>query len=1000
MSFTNPNALWLLFLLPVFGVIGWPRLAYRRQRDFASLVIRLVLVTLIILALAGPQIQRTADKLAVVFLIDRSDSVSPAMQSAAVEYVRNAAEEMEDQDQAAVVVFGANALVEIPVTETLELVQLGADPVRLNTDLAEAMRVGLALFPADTAKRMVVLSDGKQTVGDAEAVARLAAASDVQIDYVTLASDTDQFSGPEILLSAVDVPTMVNEGEQFNLTVTLESNYRNALAELRVLSGGRVVHRREVELPVGTTNEVFEIVAPRAGQVDFQVVVEPRSADSFYQNNQLSAFTQVSGPPRVLLVTTDEREVESLRTVFEETGLIVEVQGPRDLPIGLAPLSTYDSIVLANISATDLTEDRMALLQAYVRDLGGGLVTIGGPNSYGVGGYFDTPLEETLPVEMRIKDQERLPQLTMLFVIDRSGSMEVSSSGGISNLELAKEAVIRSMSLLNDNDRVGVMSFDTGAYYVVEIQRVGDAANRVMLGELVGSLRPGGGTNIRQGVLRADEVLRDDPSNVKHIILLTDGGADPTGITPAVQRMFDNYDITTSVVAVGQGYAPWLQEVATAGNGKFHYAFDVSTIPAIFTAETLLATRSYIFEETFDPVLNVRHPIVSGLDSTPPLDGYIATSAKDTATTILLGPEDDPLLAAWQYGLGRAVAFTSDASSRWASDWLNWPGYASFWSQAVRWSITSGNSSNIEARIVQRGEEAVLVVDVRNNRGDYLNGLQLDASVVSAQLESQTLNLQQTAPGRYEAVFSPEEEGAYFISVAGSTPQDDAGLSPESVQQTTGWVLSYSAEYRIEPEGFDAPQQLLSNVAALTGGGSLRDDPVSAFAHNLDQERAAQPIWQYFALAGLLLLPLDVAVRRLVLTRSDLQKMRAALTGWVPGGRQRAAEGALAAAGRMERLLDAKGRARTARPSEDASAEAGQRSTAPPPPVSAPPPRRAAPPSAPPPTPPPTASKPARQPRSKPGKAPAKPAKSTSEGEGSLASRLLESRRSSRDQDE
>ena len=986
MSFTNPGAFLLLLLLPVFVVVGWPRLAYRRRRDAISLAIRLALVTLLIIGLAGIQVQRTADKLAVVFLIDVSDSVPPARQSAALEYVRIAADAMREGDQAAVVVFGADALVEIPMTERLELVQMGSDPVRLETDLAEAMRLGLALFPADTAKRMVIISDGQQTVGDAEEVARLAAATDVQIDYVFLgdAASGDSIGGPEILVKDVSAPAMVNEGESFDLTVTLATNRRDSLAEVQVLSGGSIIHRQEVALQPGENTFVFpDIVAPTAGFVDFRVVVEPRSADVFYQNNQLSAFTQVTGPPRVLLVASDDREIETLRAVLEETGLRVDVQGPRDLPLGLAPLSSYDSIVLANVSASDLTEDRMAYLQAYVRDLGGGLVVIGGPNSYGVGGYFDTPLEETLPVEMRIRDQERIPQLTMLFVIDRSGSMEISGPSGVSNLELAKEAVVRSFDLLNDTDRTGVLSFDISAYFVLDIQPVGDEVHRAQMREQVGTLRPGGGTNIRQGVLAADRALRNDPSQLKHIILLTDGGSDPSGIIPAVDRMYQNYSITTSVVAVGQDYAQWLRSVAEAGRGQFHLAYDVSTIPAIFTAETLLATRSYIFEQDFTPTLGARHPIIDGLESMPVLKGYIATTEKETATVILRGPEDDPLLAAWQYGLGRAVAFTSDASARWAVNWIGWDGYADFWSQAVRWTIIDDDASNVEARVVQRGEQTVVVVDARDATGDYLNGLQLDASVINAQLQTSSLRLQQTAPGRYEAVFTPEAEGAYFITVAGGMSETADNLGQQSVVQTAGWVLSYSSEYDVDVSGTEQQtgEVLLARLARSTGGTSLRDRPEDAFLHNLDQEQAAQPIWPDFLLAALLLLVVDVAVRRLVVTRTDLESARAKIAGWAGLGAQPAAEMAESSA-RMSRLMDAKGRARSAG-AGGASSDAER----PYPPGTEPAPWRApAPPKT---TPPPPTS---------PHESPDKPR--PSEG-GSLASRLLERRQTSRrDQDD
>lgn len=910
MSLTTPDALLLLLiLLPAVAVIGWPRLRYRRRRDAAALVLRLVLVTLIVLGLAGVRVQRTADKLAVVFLIDVSDSVAPELQSAAVRYVREAAQAMKAEDQAAMVVFGADALVETPITDRLELVQIGSDPVRLNTDLAEAMRVGLALFPADTAKRMVILSDGRQTVGDAEQVARLAAASSVQIEYVALTPDTatEQVAQPEVLIAGVDVPATVNEGERFTVTASLTSNRPSSLVEVRVLSGGQVIERREVELPLGTTNEAFELIAPVAGFVDFTVVVEPRGADTFYQNNQLSAFTEVAGSPRVLLVTSDSREVDALSQVLSASGLRVDVLGPRDLPIGLAPLSSYDCIVLANVSAADLTADRIRYLQAYVRDLGGGLVAIGGPNSYGVGGYFATPLEETLPVDVRLKDQKRIPQLTLLFVIDRSGSMEVASGGSVSNLELAKEAVVRSFDLLNDTDRTGVLSFDVSAYYVVPIQDVGDALNRQRMRDLVGSLRSGGGTSIRQGIQSADEVLRGDPSELKHVILLTDGGADQSGIIPAVTRMYQNYGITTSVVAVGQQYVDWLSQVAAAGHGKFHLAYDVSTIPAIFTAETLLATRSYISEERFVPALAARHPIVEGFASLPALDGYIASTAKENATVIVLGPQDDPILAAWQYGLGRAVAFTSDASSRWAGAWIDWEGYADFWNQAVRWAIVSGNTDNVELRVSLRGEQAVLIADVRDNQGRFLNGLQLDASVVTSRLDQRTLSLQQMAPGRYEAVFTPTTEGAYFITVAGGTTPGAAIPIPETVLQTTGWVLSYSAEYRIDAsEDAERGLALLRRIADLTGGGSLRDTPSAAFLHNLNQEQAAQPIWPYLLLAALLVLPVDIAVRRLVITARDVERMRA----WVGRSSPRYD---VPDSERMGRLMEAKDRARAQR---------------------------------------------------------------------------------------
>lgn len=883
MSFTNPSALFLLLLLPLFIWIGFPRLAYRRRRDSIALGLRLLLVILLILSLAGLQARRQADKLAVVFLIDYSDSMDSAAKSAAAIYVREALQTMRDGDQAAVVIFGANALVEHPMDDEVDISQIGSQPITLNTDLAEAIRLGLALFPADTAKRMVILSDGQQTTGDAERAAELAEATGVQIDYVTYSRQRM----PEVLVSAVQAPSIVNEGERFDLIVTLESE-ETTRANLFIDAAGVPLpnYPVTVDLEAGINRFVVPVSGYTTGFVDFAVEITPVGADSFQKNNRLTAFTRIEGQPRILVVRPDPAqnngidETQYLIPALTEEGLQIDVLEPSELPLGLPQLSIYESIILANVSATDLSPTRMELLQSYVRDLGGGLVAIGGDQSYGVGGYFQTPLEEMLPVEMRIRDQERVPPLTMVFVIDRSGSMEIASLSGVSNLELAKEAVMRSFDFLNDRDKAGVVTFEQFSSWVFDIQELGGSSNRSRLSDLVASLRPGGGTDIFGGLTAASNVLPSDSSPLKHIILLTDGGASPEGIVPLVGRMFDNHDITTSVVAVGEDYAPWLQDVARRGNGNFHVTLDITTIPSIFAAETVLATRSYIFEDPFFPVQTARSPILEGITSVPELQGYVATTPKDTATVILTGPNEDPILASWQYGLGRSVAFTSDATGRWGADWTTWSGYPDFWKQVVNWTITQGRDSNVEVWVEERGESAAVIVDARDNNGRYLNALDLDVGIVFPREEGSSLEaggdaperyetqLRQVAPGRYEAIFEPPRVGTYFIRVAGVT-REDAPVQA-SVAETTGWVLSYSSEYRPRP----ANEDFLTGLARTTGGGDLSNNSEAAFVHNLNQEEAALPLYPYLLTLAAFLLILDIAVRRLVINKSDIERLR------------------------------------------------------------------------------------------------------------------------------
>jgi uncharacterized membrane protein len=889
MTFTFPIALFLLLLLPVAAYIGYPRLSYRRTRDLTSLVLRLLILSLLILAISGAQVVRSADQLAVVFLVDASDSIDPDTRDAQVGYVRDALAEMGNNDSAGIVLFGANAVVERQVSALTELGDVRSAPATSNTDLAEAIRLGLALFPTDAARRMVVLSDGRPTVGDTEAAAGLAAAANVQIDYVLF----NPQRAPEVQVTDVDVPSTVSAGQQFDLSLSVDAE-ADTPAQITVLDSGTVIYQETVNLEAGENRYGLSLEAGESGFKDFQVIVSPEGEDGYTQNNQLSAFSRVVGPPRVLVMATDANEIVHVVRALEEAGLQVDVRAPSELPIGIAALADYDSIVMANIAARNLSPARMAAVDAYVSDLGGGLVFIGGPESYGPGGYFETPIEDALPVETRIRDQQRLPQLTVAYIIDTSGSMAAVGPSGVQNIELAKEAIIRSINFLQPTDNAGVANFDTNGSWIARVQPVLD---RRALQSLVATLRPGGGTDILAGMnLVAGELLQN-PATRKHIILLTDGGASPQGLLELTGDINAQADVTTSVIAIGAGAAGFLDDMAEIGGGNFYLIDNVSQIPTIFTQETVLATRSYIFEEQFFPSGGGNSPILNGITSVPPLQGYVATTPKQTASVVMRGGEfNDPILAQWQYGLGRSVAFTSDATARWGAAWVDWDNFSRFWSQAVQWTITETAESNIESRVVMDGEEARIVVDARDADGTFLNGLGLEMSLVDPNLESQRVTLQQVAPGRYEAPFTPGDEGAYILRIAGSG-------GDVAVNQTSGWVMSYSPEYdlRVRP----AEAGVLGAVAALTDGRELEiDGNVATIFERTQRGNVAQtPISAQLVLLALLLLPLDIAIRRLIITRWDWARLWA----WVTGATGTATE---ATQERMASLLTARDRAR------------------------------------------------------------------------------------------
>lgn len=867
MRFTSPLLLLLLPILPVIAWMGWPASGRSWKRETVSLILRLIIVLSLILSLAGIELLRSSNDLAVVFLLDVSDSMPHEAVSAEMDYLRNALTGMAPDDQAAVVLFGEDALVERSMSVSRVLGAVTSIPITTQTDLAKAIQLGLALFPSGSARRMVILSDGIQTSGDAQAAAQFASAAGVQIFTVPFIIQP----GSEALVTSVEAPTHLHPGEQFELNVTVQAS-APVRATIRVLARDKVVYEQPHDLRRGQQTLSLQLTAGDPGFIEYQAQIVPER-DVYYQNNHLDAFSQVEGPPRVLVVApevgetlpdggTRPDEYSAILQSLQAAGFSVELIKPSLLASDLPGLAQYNSVVLVDVPAYELGPNQMKALQAYVRDLGGGLVAIGGPTSYGVGGYYGTPLEAALPVDMQIKDEKRRPSLGIVFIIDHSGSMG-ETSGGALKLELAKEAAARSLGLLFPTDRVGVIAFDDSASWVVPMT---DLSNPAGITNAIGSIRVGGGTDILAGLQAMANVLPNDPSKVKHVILLTDGGADPTGIPELVRKLYTENGITLSTVAIGRDAAPFLKDLATVGGGRYHFTTDAASIPSIFTEETTLATRAYMVEEPFFPKLVNPSPILSGINSIPGLYGYVATSPKELAQVILESDKHDPILATWQYGLGRSIAFTSDATGHWAHDWVTWQNFPGFWAQAVQSTLGESQNVSLEMGVTLEAGKGHLTLDALNRAGEFLNGYQINANIVAPDGKSQAVTLQQIAPGRYEAFFDPQEQGVYLIRFTGQ----GANTGDGQFSTTEGWTMTYSPEYR----QIGSNPDLLYQLATITGGKVATANPADAFVHNLKSSRSTRPIWPWLIFLAAVLLPLDIAVRRLIITRTDLVHMR------------------------------------------------------------------------------------------------------------------------------
>ena len=872
-SFSNPSALWaLLIFLPLLALPFVGRSLRPTLRRCLGVALRLLIGMGLILGLAGAQWVRPVDDLTVVFLLDLSDSVPAVEQERAKAFIRQAVAGMPGGDRAAIVAFGEDALVERLASEERDLPPVASAPRPGRTDVATAIRLGLALFPEESQKRLVLLSDGLENVGEALAQADLAAARGAEIAVVPLLAPPAE---QEAYLAELEIPATVRQSQAFAATAVIESTLAQE-ATLYLLGDGRLLTRKTVSLQPGTNRVQLSLTTQDTGFHRYRVELVP-TLDTLPQNNLASGFVVVYGPPRVLIAAGEAGEVDALQRALASTGAEVDVVAPAMLPSELAVLSGYDAVVLAGVPAGTLPDDAMEALPVYVRELGRGLVMLGGEQGYGAGGYLRTPLEEALPVDMDVRSRTKEPNVALVLAVDKSGSMgrchcddPTALPGeyerievGLPKVDIAKDAIVKASNVLGPLDYLGVVAFDENALWALQLQQLVDAA---VLQNAVGSIQAEGQTNIWAGLTQAEEALLETEARVKHIILLTDGWSRSGNYAELTARLAEE-GITLSIVAAGSGSAEYLQGLAEAGGGRYYPAPTLRDLPQIFLKETIKAVGSYIIEEPFYPLPSGATPILRGLDpmTLPALQGYNGTTPKATAQVALVSPRGDPLLAQWQYGLGRSVAWTSDLQGRWATDWLAWERFNTFAAQLVGWTLPEPADERVQVSLKLDGAEVRVQVDSLDEHNQPRDLLETTATLIAPELSQQTVELEQTAAGRYEGCALVGDPGAYLVQIV----QRDEEGQPVA-RQMTGLVVPYSPEYKRTGQG----GTLLRELARATGGSAL-EAPDAAFPPPRQPASRARPLWPSLLLLAALLFPLDVAIRRLQLTPSDWRRLAA-----------------------------------------------------------------------------------------------------------------------------
>ncbi len=911
LSFYYPDYLWISLILPFLAAIALASPLRRNPgRFYSSLAIRMLIFLALILSLAGAQLNIRSDLLTTVFVLDASDSVSPEQRQKGEAILREAISNKPEGDQAALIVFGEEALVERLSSDDPILAEITSIPVSEHTNIAGALQIAQAIFPGEGARRIVLLSDGRENLGQAIDQAELAAAAGIELSYIPLGSAP---SGAEVWIDSFHAPNEVRLGQDFDLKVVIESSAALE-ATLRVFEEGALVKSIEIRLLPGS-NRVTIPMNAATSQLDdvglfrrFHVQVIP-AADTRLQNNSASAYTIVQGPPSILVVEGGPGDGRNFAEALQAASMNVSLSTPAEMPSSLNELVNYEGVVLVNVPAAALPTGVMDILQVYVRDLGKGLVMVGGPGSFGSGGYLRTPLEEILPVDMDVRDKTIQSNLALVLAVDKSGSMGrchcdnpdlnqtyTPNQSGQPKVDIAKEAVMRAASAIGKDDYLGVVAFDSQPRWAVELAQLPDPLS---LERSISAIQAEGGTNLEAGVKEAYLALQDVQARRKHIILMTDGWVRTGELNNLAQEMASQ-GITFSIVAAGEGSAEYLHALASLGGGEFYPATNIQEVPEIFLKETMKSVGKYIVEEAFYPISASPSPILRGIDAggLPPLLGYNGVSAKKTARLDLITPKGDPLLASWQHGLGRTAVWTSDFRGQWAIEWLEWDGFAPFAAQLVSWTLPSPRAEGLEIQASHQENQAIISMRAAHKDGSPYNSLTGMVTLIDPSLEVREISMKQIGAGQYQASADASSPGVYLLRVGVNDGDQSLG------QSTTGLVVPFSPEYKTSGVDFS----FLSRLAGSTGGGEINpEDPAIIFAHNLDSIPSATQIWLPLLVLAALLFPLDVALRRLSVRKKDLSKAAA----WVQSRRHRSTTRDLEPRPRLlEGLFEARQRAR------------------------------------------------------------------------------------------
>lgn len=861
--FARPKMFALLAVTPWvwwMHVAGYSGLS--RARGVLALLTRLTLVGLFVMLLAEPRAVRTRDVLSVVYAVDLSDSVGDDMTRDAFGFMMKTVADKPQKDEAGLVVFGRNAAVELP--PRMAFPYEGAINARIDrdaTNLEQALSLAAAMVPAENAGRIVLISDGVGTEGSLSQTLDELKSRHIAVDVLPIQFDYEQ----EVWLERLELPRNVKLGESYEAATVL-SALTPGKGTLVLRENGETIARQPVEFQAGKNRYVFPIKLRETGYYEYSASIElPTDEDHLRQNNTALNYIFVEGEGKVLVVTNpnrDPRDWQPLVKALREGERLPEVRSPSDFPSDVLSLMPYDAVVFVNVPADAFNAIQMQALRDAVYEMGLGFVMVGGRNSFGPGGWHRTPIEEALPVSMDVTNKKILPKGALAIILHTCEFPEGNTWGK----RITKQAI----KVLGAKDEVGVLVFGRNREQWLfpltpasEYESLVTKINAAEIGDM-----PAFGTTMQMGF----DALKASDAAAKHMIIISDG--DPVPPVPSLVRDFVDERISVSMIAIfphGGNDISKMQSIASVTGGRYYNPTDPELLPSIFIKESKTLKRTMISNETVQLRIGFPSAILKGLGDLPPLHGYVLTSAKPRIENILDVQSEkdqiDPLLAKWRFGLGTTAAFTSDLSTNWGADWVNWQEFRAFVKQLMTDVARVRKEGQLRLWAYTAGNEGIIIAEDYAPEAAFL---EVQARVTGPRDHSETVPLKQVGPRRYQATVPLWGRGRYQVTAIGA-----AGERHE--RAADGFIVPYSPEYL----RFRSNPIVLKEIAQTTGGQLLTAQSTAddLYRGRREPKRSSKPVFDWFLIALACLVPLDVGLRRVQLDWSVIR-------GWFASQKQ------------------------------------------------------------------------------------------------------------------